>query len=1265
MTQFVLRSGGIFGIVLALITSAFIGPAALGLDYSDSEGAIPTPCLRECPHYYLAEVLREDPATPNKPSSPATPIAPNFIITAGHRTTLLEPDPGLPYRRVLIDGEIYYMVDRRPPNGINDYYDVSVFRIEKPDGTDANLTHWVALYDHDDELGKQITIPSFGYQGYIQAPSGLHWGRNVIRTASTILAKSLRVMGNDDYITYEVNGISGDSGAAWLIKDGPEWKISGFYTTGGSGPRLSTHHVWIDNAIAEMGGTRPLPTITYDTTWQGSSPGNWIDPSNWNPALPVATDLVDIDSGPAVIVSAGDTAQANEVVVGKDNSADVSQTGGTVDVGEGIYIGTQAGSTGTYTMTGGALNVGETDFKGRLIVGLHGTGTLNVNSADAQIDVDEFIVGSDGTGTLNINDPGAQINVRYLTFDKAANLNAVPGSTIDIAVDDKCAIYGGQLIILPEANPNNLDLADLTLDCYFKDGTIYDDDLIIRIEAAGADTETPTAGDFIPGNFVLDKLIVGRNPGDINDDAGRVTITIVDNWDNQNDGMRNESVYVNTLEIRAGVAFNIKASTRKSSYNLYYRNGGDPKQLLIGDLNLNGIVACSEAALLISNIGTTSGAGWADGDLDGDRDVDTDDLTLVMDANNMTDCDANGMPDQCETWTTRLHVDIDATGTNTGQDWTNAFTDLQTALCLAENIATVQEIWVAEGTYYPTGTGDIIVSFNLIDNVNIYGGFTGTELTLAERDWDNHPTILSGDINTPGDNTDNSYHVVKSFGVDGHLDGFIITGGHSMGAGKEGNGAGIIISNGDSTIANCKIIDNSAELTGGGIRTEIACQPTIVNCLFSGNSADKGGGIYIPIGGLTVTLINCTFSKNSATDIGGAIGNAPDPSGMIGVPSDTYVNNCILWGNTDVTGSGETSQISDNVSAEVGYSCVQGGWTGVGVGNIDANPLFADPDGLDDAVGTQDDNLQLRNDSPCIDAGDDSQVPPNITTDLKGNNRIIDGDEDLTATVDMGAYEFDPTADDDYDGVLNGDDNCPYTSNANQDDGDTDGWGDACDQCPNDPDNDADADGACDDIDNCLDLPNPDQADTDSDGEGDACDCDDGLDGDGNGQVDADTDGVEDECDNCPDTANPGQIDGDNDGIGDACDHLCDLNHDNNFDINDYDNFMAAFGHSEGEPEFNPEADMFTDGTINVTDYQFWLQCGLSAPGDFNLDGDVDQEDFGHLQECLTGIGIDITDPSCMDADLDGNNYADQDDLNIFELCLSGANVLVHPECAN
>jgi len=63
----------------------------------------------------------------------------------------------------------------------------------------------------------------------------------------------------------------------------------------------------------------------------------------------------------------------------------------------------------------------------------------------------------------------------------------------------------------------------------------------------------------------------------------------------------------------------------------------------------------------------------------------------------------------------------------------------------------------------------------------------------------------------------------------------------------------------------------------------------------------------------------------------------------------------------------------------------------------------------------------------------------------------------------------------------------------------------------------------------------------------------------------------------------------------------------------------------------------------------------LPAPGDFDLDGDVDQEDFGHLQSCL-GIPTSTPGRNCTDADLNNDEIVNTNDLNIFTPCMGGPN---------
>jgi len=69
------------------------------------------------------------------------------------------------------------------------------------------------------------------------------------------------------------------------------------------------------------------------------------------------------------------------------------------------------------------------------------------------------------------------------------------------------------------------------------------------------------------------------------------------------------------------------------------------------------------------------------------------------------------------------------------------------------------------------------------------------------------------------------------------------------------------------------------------------------------------------------------------------------------------------------------------------------------------------------------------------------------------------------------------------------------------------------------------------------------------------------------------------------------------------------------------------------------------------------------AISDFDFDCDVDQEDFGHFQVCLTGTGVSQTDPLCADADMDGDNDVDQSDFGVLQGCLSGANRIPDETC--
>jgi len=79
-----------------------------------------------------------------------------------------------------------------------------------------------------------------------------------------------------------------------------------------------------------------------------------------------------------------------------------------------------------------------------------------------------------------------------------------------------------------------------------------------------------------------------------------------------------------------------------------------------------------------------------------------------------------------------------------------------------------------------------------------------------------------------------------------------------------------------------------------------------------------------------------------------------------------------------------------------------------------------------------------------------------------------------------------------------------------------------------------------------------------------------------------------------------------------------------------------------------------TDGWDDEN-WQMRVQC----IADFDHDDDVDQVDFGYLQQCMSGAYAPP--PGCEDKDLNGDGYVDRGDFDLFANCLNGPNR--HPGC--
>ena len=391
-----------------------------------------------------------------------------------------------------------------------------------------------------------------------------------------------------------------------------------------------------------------------------------------------------------------------------------------------------------------------------------------------------------------------------------------------------------------------------------------------------------------------------------------------------------------------------------------------------------------------------------------------------------------------------LHVDAGAVGDNSGSSWENAFTDLQAALDAAFTATGVPvEIRVAAGTYRPSMLSDPFSSdsrratFQLLNNVALYGGFPPGGGEWETRDVTLHETILSGDIGVPGDDSDNCYSVVRGDGTDATaiLDGFTIREGRAV----EWHwgmddfitiGGGMLIREGSPTIATCTFTDNFAD-HGAALYVHTSGSPRLSDCLFVQNTAIRGGGAVVAHLASPV-FQRCVFNANRAGANGGAAifsGDTAVLEGCVisgnaalqtigegyggGVGRGTLIN-CVLTGNSGTYGGGTWRSTLYNCTLVGNAAAVRGG-------GADSSELYncivygnsapsgqeqydstldhcwtSDPRFLDSVAG----DLHLQFDSPCINAGQNGHVKSAI--DLDGNPRIDQG------TVDIGAYERAP-----------------------------------------------------------------------------------------------------------------------------------------------------------------------------------------------------------------------------------------------------------------
>jgi hypothetical protein len=226
---------------------------------------------------------------------------------------------------------------------------------------------------------------------------------------------------------------------------------------------------------------------------------------------------------------------------------------------------------------------------------------------------------------------------------------------------------------------------------------------------------------------------------------------------------------------------------------------------------------------------------------------------------------------------TRIYVDKDATGDNTGVSWANAFKSLMDACAASEHLppALSAEIWIAEGTYRPSETGDGAAYFPVRGNTGYYGGFAGTETAKTSR-VPGHPVVITGELGGgvyagPLFMNDDLQRRNAAF------DGMTFTKAKALtGVYPYTCGAAISVLNANSvTITNAVFEDLQAGSSGGAVHAfSSSGSVTIEDCEFSDTETEYGGGAVHVSGGASVTIIKgCDFTNTkSERSYGGAVG---------------------------------------------------------------------------------------------------------------------------------------------------------------------------------------------------------------------------------------------------------------------------------------------------------------------------------------------------------------------------------------------------------
>lgn len=262
---------------------------------------------------------------------------------------------------------------------------------------------------------------------------------------------------------------------------------------------------------------------------------------------------------------------------------------------------------------------------------------------------------------------------------------------------------------------------------------------------------------------------------------------------------------------------------------------------------------------------------------------------------------------------------------HTGTSWNQAFATIQKAIDVAHENYDYAQVWVAEGTYYPTvfyntdTTDPTLKTLIMKPGITIYGGFTGLETDLDQRDWVQHETVISGDMNNDdffnaindlslwatGNREENCKSVVLfstkfgSFDTRSGINGFTITGGMVTAIQYF-----FVQPQGSTEILECSpyISNNTIVQNGNAIILSVATATVSCSTVIDSNFIGINCGSESHVGSIEIDLVgndsicnsicisNNTFYKNARNAIWLRSGSA-ESSISYKISGNRFINN--------------------------------------------------------------------------------------------------------------------------------------------------------------------------------------------------------------------------------------------------------------------------------------------------------------------------------------------------------------------------------------